>query len=113
MKNLTNYFLEKKDIIFKDLNEVLPKELNSRKKIGIFSGTSVNKEYVAVFIYDAKSRFIRKNVDDLEEMFKALVEYKGHNFKKKFLLICSPLCSKAKKLLEENKWSVDIDFIKH
>ncbi len=111
MKNLTNYFLEKKDIIFKDLNEISPKELNSRKKIGIYSGTTVEKEYVAIFIYDAKSRFIRKNVEDLEKMFDTLVEYKGHNFRKKFLLISSPLCSKAKKTLEENKWSVDIDFM--
>lgn len=111
MKNLTNYFLEKKDIIFKDLNEISPKELNSRKKIGIYSGTTVKKEYVAIFIYDAKSRFIRKNVEDLEKMFDTLIEYKEHNFKKKFLLISSPLCSKAKKTLEENKWSVDIDFM--
>ena len=111
MKNLTNYFLEKKDIIFKDLNEISPKELNSRKKIGIYSGTTVEKEYAAIFIYDAKSRFIRKNVEDLEKMFDTLVEYKGHNFRKKFLLISSPLCSKAKKTLEENKWSVDIDFM--
>ena len=111
MKNLTNYFLEKKDIIFKDLNEVLPKELNSRKKIKIYCGTSINKEYIAIFIYDSKSRFIRKNVEDLEQMFSSLIEYKKHNFKKKFLLISSPLCSKAKKSLEENNWSVDIDFM--
>jgi hypothetical protein len=111
LKDLTNYFLEKKDIIFKDLNEVLPKELNSRKKIGIYCGTSVNKEYVAIFIYDSKSRFIRKNAEDLEKMFESLKTYKDHNFKKKFLLISSPLCSKAKKILEDNKWSVDIDFM--
>lgn len=111
MKNLTNYFLEKKDIIFKDLNEVLPKELNSRKKIKIYCGTSIDKEYIAIFIYDSKSRFIRKNVEDLEEMFENLKEYKKHNFKKKFLLISSPLCSKAKKSLEENNWRVDIDFM--
>lgn len=111
MKDLTNYFLEKKDIIFKDLNEILPKELNSRKKIGIYCGTSIKKEYVAIFIYDSKSRFIRKNAEDLEQMFSTLIDYKEHNFKKKFLLISSPLCSKAKKLLEENKWSVDIDFM--
>ena len=111
MKNLTNYFLEKKDIIFKDLNEVLPKELNSRKKIGIYCGTTVNKEFVAIFIYNSKSRFIRKNVEDLEKMFDTLVSYKEHNFKKKFLLISSPLCSKAKKSLQDNIWSVDIDFV--
>jgi hypothetical protein len=111
LKRLTNYFLEKKDIIFKDLNEVLPKELNSRKKIEIYCGTSVEKEYVAIFIYNSKSRFIRKNAEDLEQMFNSLVEYKEHNFKKKFLLIGSALCSKAKKSLEDNKWSVDIDFV--
>ncbi len=111
MKNLTNFFLEKKDIIFKELNEVLPKELNSRKKIEIYCGTSTNKEFIAIFIYNSKSRFIRKNVEDLEKMFDTLIDYKGHNFKKKYLLISSPLCSKAKKTLQDNNWSIDIDFM--
>lgn len=111
MKDLTNYFRENENIIFKDLNEVLPKDLNSRKKIKIYCGTSIEKEYIAIFIVDLKSRFLRKNGNDLEELFESLKSFKEHNFKRKYLLISSPLCSKAKAMLEDLNWRVKIDFM--
>ncbi len=110
MKELTNYFL-KKDILFKEIKTVLPKELGSRKKIDIFIATSIKREFYAIFIVDAKSRFIRKNAEDLLIVYEKLIGYVEHNFKKKELLISSPLCSKAKKFLEDNKWSVRVDFM--
>ncbi len=110
MKELTNYFL-KKEILFKEIKEILPKDLGSRKKIDIFIATSIKREFYAIFIVDAKSRFIRKNAEDLLVIYEKLIEYADHNFKKKELLISSPLCSKAKKFLEDNKWSVRVDFM--
>ncbi|PLY04349.1 MAG: hypothetical protein C0625_16875 [Arcobacter sp.] len=110
MKNLTKYYLDK-EILFKEINEVLPKELGSRKKIGIYVGTSVSKDYYAIFIVDAKSRFIRKNANDLIELCEKLANFQEHNFKKKELIISSAICSKAKKFLKENKWSVRVDFM--
>lgn len=110
MKELTNYFREKKDTIFKDIEKIEPKIIGSRKKIGIYCATSINRDFYAIFTIDSKSRFIRKNAEDLEILLAKLIEYKGHNFKRKVLLISSPLCSKAKKMLEDNKWSVEIDF---
>ena len=110
MKDLTKYFLDK-DILFKEIKEVVPKELGSRKKIAIFVATAVSKDYYAIFILDGKSRFIRKNAEDLIELCEKLANFEEHNFKKKELLISSPLCSKAKKFLKENKWSVRIDFM--
>ena len=110
MKDLTKYFLDKQ-VLFKDIKEITPKELGSRKKIGIYVATSVSKDYYAIFIADAKSRFIRKNANDLIELCDKLAKFQDHNFKKKELLISSPLCSKAKKFLKENKWSVRIDFM--
>ncbi len=110
MKELTNYFL-KKDILFKEIKEVSPKDLGSRKKINIFIATSIKREFYAIFIVDAKSRFIRKNAEDLLMLYEKLIEHVEHNFKKKELLISSPLCSKAKKFLEDNKWSVRVDFM--
>lgn len=110
MKELTNYFT-KKDIIFKQISEIIPKELGSRKKIGIYQATSVKKEFYAIFIVDAKSRFLRKNADDLMALCETLSSHVDHNFKRKVLLISSPLCSKAKVYLEDNKWSVYIDFM--
>ncbi len=110
MKELTTYFTNK-DIIFKQIDETMPKELGSRKKVKIYNATSVESKYYAIFIIDSKSRFIRKNADDLMTLCDKLSEHLEHNFKVKVLLISSPLCSKAKAYLKENKWSVYIDFM--
>ena len=110
MKNLTKYYLDK-DILFKEIKEVSVKDLGSRKKIKIYVATSVLKDYYAIFLIDAKSRFIRKNAEDLLVLCEKLAQFEEHNFKKKELLIKSPLCSKAKKFLRENKWSVRVDFM--
>lgn len=110
MKQLTEYF-NKQDILFKEIKELLPKELGSRKKIEIYVATSIKNEYYSIFIIDAKSRFLRKNANDLIGMYNSLIDFQGHNFKKKELLISSPLCSKAKKFLEDEKWSVRVDFM--
>lgn len=110
MKELTNYFTNK-DIIFKQIDSITPKEIGSRKKIGIYHATSIKKEFYSIFIIDAKSRFLRKNADDLMALNDTLSKHLDHNFKKKILLISSPLCSKAKAYLKENKWSVYIDFM--
>ena len=110
MREITRYYQDK-NIIFKDFNDIEPKEINSRKKIKIYCGTTVSKDYYAIFIVDAKSRFIRKNANDLIDLCEVLAKYLDHNFKKKELLISSPLCSKAKAFLKENGWSVRIDFM--
>lgn len=110
MKELTEYF-NTKDILFKEIKEVLPKDLGSRKKIKIYLATSIKNEYYSIFILDSKSRFLRKNANDLLELNSKLADMAEHNFKIKELLISSPLCSKAKKFLEEQKWRVRVDFM--
>lgn len=110
MKELTNYFVNK-NILFREIEEIQPKELNSRKKIRIFDAIGIDKNYYAIFILNSKSRFLRKNAEDLMFMLNQLIDKKEHNYKKKILLISSPLCSKAKLLLKENGWSVKIDFM--
>jgi hypothetical protein len=110
VKKLTNYFT-KKDILFKQLNSIDLKELNSRKKLSLYDALDINKAYYAIFIVDAKSRFLRKNVQELEGLLLKLIELKDHNYKKKILLISSPLCSLAKQELKQNGWSVYIDFM--
>ncbi len=110
MKELTHYFNEK-NILFKTIKEVEPKVLNSRKKIRIFSATGIDKNYYAIFILNSKSRFLKKNAQEIMELCQVLADFEGHNFKKKTLLIGSPLCSKAKEFLKENDWSVKNDFM--
>jgi hypothetical protein len=106
LKALTLYF-NKKNILFKEIQAVEPKELQSRKKIKIFCATGIDKNYYAIFIIDSKSRFLKKNAQELIELCGKLAQVKGHNFKKKILLISSPLCSKAKEFLKQNEWKVD------
>ncbi len=110
MKKLTEYF-NSKDILFKEIKEISLKKLSSRKKIKLYIATSIKNEYYSIFIIDSKSRFTRKNVEELISLNYKLVDYVGHNFKIKELLISSPLCSKAKKMLEDEKWRVRIDFM--
>ena len=45
------------------------------------------------------------------ELCEKLASHLDHNFKKKELLISSPLCSKAKEYLKQNNWSVRVDFM--
>ncbi len=110
MKNLTNYF-NNKNILFKDIEQINPSSINSRKKLDIYCTTSIIKEYYAIFIINQKSRFLRKNAQELIELCQKLAEFKEHNFKKKVLLISSPICSKAKEFLKDNGWSVKNDFM--
>ena len=96
MKEITEYF-SKKNILFKDFKKILPKDINSRKKIEIFIGTTMDLKYYAIFIFDLKSRFIRKSAEDLIDLSNNLSSFVGHNFKVKELLIKSPICSKFKR----------------
>ncbi len=110
MKELTNYFLNK-NILFKNIEKIDLKELKSRKKLELYYALDIKKHYYAIFIINQKSRFISKNAQDLMLLLNDLIVLKDHNFKKKILLISSPLCSKAKLLLKENSWSVKNDFM--
>ena len=110
MKKLTTYYTNK-NILFKDIKQITPKEIGSRKKIDIYAATSVDSNFYAIFIVDSKSRFIRKNANDLMELCEKLSIHLDHNFKKKELLVSSPLCSKAKEYLKQNDWSIRVDFM--
>lgn len=110
MKKLTTYYTNR-NIIFKDIKKIMPKELDSRRKIEIYTATTLDCNYYAIFIISSKSRFIKKNAIDLIELSEKLSSYVDHNFKKKELLISSALCSKAKDFLKANSWSVKIDFM--
>ena len=110
MKKLTTYYTNK-NILFRDVKQITPKEIGSRKKIDIYAATSVDSNFYAIFIVDSKSRFIRKSANDLMELCEKLSIHLDHNFKKKELLVSSPLCSKVKEYLKQNDWSIRVDFM--
>ena len=105
MKNIVDY-LQKKQIIFKSLKEVTPKELGSRKKLGIYLGVDLKGYYANVMQLEKKSRVLRKEAGELMFLHEKLEKYIDSSIKKKYIIIKAPLCSKAKALLEENGWKV-------
>ncbi|CAA6809923.1 MAG: Unknown protein [uncultured Sulfurovum sp.] len=105
MKNIVDY-LQQKQIIFKSFREILPKELGSRKKISIYVGVDLKGYYVDVMYVEKKSRVLQKEAVELMDLHEKLEKYIDSSIKKKYIIIKAPLCSKAKALLEEQKWKV-------
>jgi len=110
MKELTSY-LANKDYLFKKFDKIEPKLIGSRKKIDIYDCCNVNNSLISVYVINQKSRFLIKNAKELELLNSKLKEFKDHNFKKTLIVISSPLCSKAKKYMQELKWKIYDDFV--
>ena len=104
-----NTFVElllSKNLIFKKLHAIDLKLLGTRKKMMIYQGVDFHSNYCALFHVVQKSRFLRKNADDLEALFEKLKILEDHNYKKKILLYDMPFCSKAKVLMKERGWKL-------
>jgi hypothetical protein len=103
VKKLLNALLEK-NYLYKSLHKIDIKTLGSRKKIEIYEGVDTKSYYASIFILSQKSRFLRKNADDLEVIYEKLKQVQDHNYKKKLLIYQMPFCSKAKILMKERGW---------
>jgi hypothetical protein len=101
----------RKQVVFTSLDVVDPKILHTRKKLAIFSGVDSKSFYHLIFRIEQKSRFLRKHVEEILELCKALELHVKHNYKHKHLLLSAPLCSKASLLLQENGWKVYDDLM--
>jgi len=105
MKVIVEY-LQKKNIIFKSLKELTPKELGSRKKVSLYVGVDLKGYYALVMDLEKKSRVLRKEAEELMLLHEKLEKYIDSKISKKYIIIKAPLCSKAKALLEEYGWKV-------
>jgi hypothetical protein len=105
MKKVVEY-LQDKNIIFKSLKEIIPKELGSRKKINIYLGVDLKGYYANIIVVEKKSRVLRKEVGDFLLLHEKLEKYIDSKIKKKYMIIKAPLCSHAKEMLENNGWRI-------
>ncbi len=105
MKNLVD-ILNANNIILKKIEKIDLANLGSRQKIDLFSGVDEAKYYIAIFLVRNKSRFVKSSAIKIMELEKRLEIYVNHVYKNRLLVITSPLCSKAKSLLKENKWKI-------
>jgi hypothetical protein len=99
-------FLQQKNIIFKSFKEVIPKEIGSRKKVGLYVGVDLKGYYTLVMLLEKKSRVLQKEANELMVLHEKLEKHIDSKINKKYIIIKAPLCSKAKALLEENGWKV-------
>jgi len=99
-------FLQQKRIIFKSFKEITPKEIGSRKRVGLYVGVDLKGYYALVMMLQKKSRVLRKEVQELMALHEKLEQYIDSKINKKYIIIKAPLCSHAKVMLEENGWRV-------
>jgi hypothetical protein len=105
MREIVSYFGDK-DILFPKFQLVDNKTLGIRNKIQIYKAEDLKKNYCAILHISRKSRFLKKDVEVIEDIFKKIKIHFNHNFAKKMILIQSPLCSKAKVLMKAYKWGI-------
>lgn len=105
MKKIVEHFKENHQI-FKSLISVSTKSLGSRKKIEIYLGVDLSGYYHLILYAEKKSRIVKKEAEVLMCFHGKTEAWMGIGIKKKHILIKAPLCSKAKKYMEENEWQV-------
>ena len=105
MKQLVEY-LQQKGIIFKSLKPIAPKEIGSRKKVGLYIGVDLKGYYALVIELEKKSRFLQKDAKEMIDLHQRVQKYIDATIKSRYIIIKAPLCSKAKALLIEDGWRV-------
>ena len=89
-----------------NVKQLIPKDLGIRKKLDIFIDNISNKESTLILNISAKSRFLHKDVDKIEEILAIVQNHANVNITSKTIIISSPLCSKAKTKLIDLSWEV-------
>ncbi len=107
MKSIVEFFAAKK-VLFKELQKIQKENFGIKKRIDIYEGVDTKNFYILVVVLKRKSRVLVKDAMQLEEIVQTLS--KERTFKKKFLLVGAPLCSKAKTYLESVGWKI-YDFV--
>ncbi|MEA1953188.1 MAG: hypothetical protein U9O24_02215 [Campylobacterota bacterium] len=105
MKEIVEY-LQNRSIIFKSFKEIMPRELGSRKRVSLYLGVNLKGYYALVMDVEKKSRVLRKETVELMLLHEKLEKYIDTRITKKYIRIKAPLCSHAKKMLEESGWRV-------
>ena len=92
-KNIID-LLRKNNVICKEIKKI---DLNTKKKISAYLGINLKNEYCIIFLIGKKSRFLNK---DYEELLQFLPQI-NFRYKKKILILNSPICSKVKEKMKE------------
>ena len=98
--------LQKEGLIFKRFEPFSLQTVGSRKKIGVYHGVDLKNRYALVFVVERKSRVLQNDVREWFELKAKIESHYGYKILQNIALVRAPLCSKAKALLEREKWKV-------
>jgi len=110
LKEIVDFF-SNKNILFKSLKNIDKTLLKTRKKLCVYCGTDVKKNYRSIFKIDQKSRYSIKNAEELIKLENKLQQLENHNFKYKHLIINKNICSKTHSYLIQRGWKLHHDFM--
>lgn len=97
MNNIISEIFIKNRILLRNLQTLDITEFSKKRAYSLFFGVDRNNFYTLIFFRNAKSKFLKKELNDLYEICK-LVEIKfDTNIKKKVLFYKSQICSKILK----------------
>jgi hypothetical protein len=95
MKDILDVLI-KNNIVCKKLEKI---DLKTRKKIKVFLGLNVKNEYCIIIEIMKKSRFLKKDYNDLITFLPSI----NFKYKRKILILNSSICNKVKKEMKDWK----------
>jgi len=104
-KEIAEILVSKKLILKKQKNIELAKFTKSRSLQALF-GVDLKNFNELVFFSSAKSRFLLKNAQNLENLANLIAEDLRLVIKKRTLFYSSEICSKSVKFLKEAGWKL-------
>ncbi len=104
MKELVE-LLKRKGLLLKELKPVDLKSLGIKKRVEAFEGVDISNRYVLILHIKRKSRFLRKDAEDLLQIKDLIQRSLNHGFKRFIAVVEAPFCSKAKEYLQKEGWS--------
>jgi hypothetical protein len=100
------HLLQENNLLFKSLKPISIKELGSRKKINLYLGVDLKKYYACIIHIRKKSKILSKEALEIMEFHTKLEHLNESKINKKYIYIQAPLCSKAKAIFKEQKWTL-------
>ncbi|CZE47066.1 hypothetical protein [Campylobacter geochelonis] len=103
-QKLTEILIEK-GMLFKKTKSIELSKFTRSKSYSALFAVDMKSNNTLIFIRDALSRFLQKDVAILEEISNLVADDEGKVIKKKLFFYNSQICSKSLNLLKEKGWS--------
>lgn len=103
MNNQICEIFSRHNILLRDLRSLDFSKYSKKRNFKLFFGVDTKKMYTVVFLRFSKSKFLQKDLLELDDICLALESEFDTNIKKRVLLYKSSICSKV--LKNNNLWT--------